>query len=123
MPVQDSAISRDNRLPCLALLLRADSKHYFVKIGNRELMYATVGVRYALRRRFNLSATKERYSEGITSTSRTKTSPPSDKPTILCKSKSFTDEMITRSNFWLRRKIAAAIAVAVVEGCVSVVSF
>jgi hypothetical protein len=34
-----------NRLPGTALLLRGDGKHYYVKIGNRESMYATVDVR------------------------------------------------------------------------------
>jgi hypothetical protein len=34
-----------NRLPGTALLLRGDGKHYFIKIGDRESMYATVAVR------------------------------------------------------------------------------
>lgn len=34
-----------NRLPGTVLLLRGDGKHYFVKIGNRESMYAAVAVR------------------------------------------------------------------------------
>lgn len=33
-----------NRLPGTALLLRGDGKHYYVKIDNRESMYAAVGV-------------------------------------------------------------------------------
>jgi hypothetical protein len=33
-----------NRLPGTALLLRGDGKHYYVKIGNRESMYAAVAV-------------------------------------------------------------------------------
>ncbi len=33
------------RLPGTALLLRSDGKHYYVKIGNHESMYAVVGVR------------------------------------------------------------------------------
>jgi acid stress-induced BolA-like protein IbaG/YrbA len=34
-----------NRLPGTVILLRGDGKHYFVKIGNRESMYAAVAVR------------------------------------------------------------------------------
>jgi hypothetical protein len=34
-----------NRLPGTALLLRGDGKHYYVKIGDRESMYAAVAVR------------------------------------------------------------------------------
>lgn len=34
-----------NRLPGTPLLLRGDGKHYYVKIGNRQSMYATVDVR------------------------------------------------------------------------------
>jgi hypothetical protein len=34
-----------NRLPGTVLLLRGDGKHYFIKIGNRESMYAAVAVR------------------------------------------------------------------------------
>jgi hypothetical protein len=34
-----------NRLPGTVLQLRGDGKHYFVKIGNRESMYAAVAVR------------------------------------------------------------------------------
>jgi hypothetical protein len=33
-----------NRLLGTALLLRGDGKHYYVKIGNRESMYAAVDV-------------------------------------------------------------------------------
>jgi hypothetical protein len=33
-----------SRLPGTVLLLRGDGKHYYVKIGNRESMYATVAV-------------------------------------------------------------------------------
>jgi hypothetical protein len=34
-----------NRLPGTVLLLRGDGKHYYVKIGTRESMYAAVAVR------------------------------------------------------------------------------
>jgi hypothetical protein len=34
-----------SRLPGTALLLRGDGKHYYVKIDNRESMYAAVAVR------------------------------------------------------------------------------
>lgn len=34
-----------NRLPGTVLLLRGDGKHYYIKIGNRESIYATVAVR------------------------------------------------------------------------------
>jgi hypothetical protein len=34
-----------NQLPGIALLLRGDGKHYYVKIGTRESMYAAVDVR------------------------------------------------------------------------------
>jgi hypothetical protein len=33
-----------NRLPGTVLLLRGDGKHYYIKIGNRESMYAAVAV-------------------------------------------------------------------------------
>jgi hypothetical protein len=39
-----------DRLPGTVLLQRGDGRHYFIIIGNRESMYATVAVRYLVDR-------------------------------------------------------------------------